>query len=274
MRAQSDPTVSVIIPTRNRADSVLNAVESVFRQTYPAIEIIVVDDASDDSTKEALATLSGPFPVKILRNNTPRGAAASRNIAIEHANGSFISGLDDDDLWDPERIRVLYEHFKAGFSAVTSYDRMIYGKKSRVWKKKREIAFEDLLYYNMAGNQLLTKKEYIIEAGGYDESLPAAQDYDLWIRLTERFGPIRTVPRVLQSVNAEEERDRITTSENKVRGYRACLEKHRHKMNTSQIRYQRYRLKLAEGHKAGWLELFRSAPLSLLKKEITRKLFL
>lgn len=274
MRAESDPLVSVIIPTRNRADSVLKAVQSVFRQTYPAIEVVVVDDASDDSTPEALAKISGPFPMKIVRNDSPQGAAASRNRAIEHASGSFIAGLDDDDVWEPERIRLLVGHFSAGCSAVTSYDRMIYGTKSRVWKKKREITFKDLLYYNMAGNQVLTKKEYVTEAGGYDESLAAAQDYDLWIRLAEKFGPIRTVPRVLQSVNVEEERDRITTSVKKVGGYRACFEKHKHKMDPRQIRYQEFRLKLAEGGKTGWINLFNSVPFSLLKKEITRKLFL
>ena len=274
MRAESDPLVSVIIPTRNRADSVLNAVHSVFRQTYPALEIIVVDDASNDSTPNALEKISGPFPIKIVRNNTPQGAAASRNRAVEHAKGTFIAGLDDDDLWEPERLKLLLEHFSAECSAVTSFDRMIYGAKSRVWKKKRKITFDDLLYYNMAGNQVLTKKEYIKEAGGYDERLTAAQDYDLWIRLAERFGPVITVPRVLQSVNMDEGRKRITTSVKKAGGYRACFEKHKHKMNPQQIRYQEYRLKLAEGQKTGWIKMFVSVPFSLLKKEITRKLFL
>lgn len=274
MRAESDPLVSVIIPTRNRADSVLEAVQSVFRQTYPAIEIVVVDDASDDSTPDTLEKISGPFPLKTVRNDIPQGAAASRNRAIEHASGTFIAGLDDDDVYDPERIGLLLKHFRTGCSAVTSYDRMIYGTKSRIWKKKRVISFDDLLYYNMAGNQVLTKKEYITEAGCYDESLAAAQDYDLWIRLAERFGPVLTVPRVLQSVNVQEERDRITTSATKAEGYRACFEKHKHKMNPLQIRYQEYRLQLAEGKKTGWVELFNSVPFRLLKKEITRKLFL
>jgi glycosyltransferase involved in cell wall biosynthesis len=272
--AESDPLVSVIIPTRNRAESVLNALQSVFRQTYAAIEIVVVDDASEDTTPKELASLNGPFPMKILRNNMPIGAAASRNRAIRESTGIYIAGLDDDDTWEAGRISLLVKYFRAECSGVTSYDRMISDSVNRVWRKKHRITHNDLLYYNMAGNQVLTKKEYLEEVGGYDESLPAAQDYDLWIRLSDLFGPIITIPKVLQNIRVETDRERITTSEKALIGYRACLEKHKAKMNPKQIRYQEYRLRVTEKGSAGWSELLASVPLKLLKKEITRKLFL
>ncbi|MCC5941458.1 MAG: glycosyltransferase [Balneolaceae bacterium] len=268
------PLVSAYIPTRNRADLVMRAVESVLKQTWQNLELIIVDDASDDRTESLLADIKSEVPVKIVRNSKPLGAAASRNIALNHANGPFVAGLDDDDLWMPERIELLMSAFKDGYSAVCSYDIMDYGERKLTWKKKNLITFDDLLYYNQAGNQVLTKKEYILTIGGYDEDLPSAQDYDLWIRLAQKFGPIKTVKKALQSVTMNENRESISTSGNKSAGYKTCFEKHKEKMNKKQIAYQEYRLKLAEGETAGWLELFRSTPLQLYKKEITRKLLL
>ena len=274
MSAKSEPLVSVIIPTRNRASSVVKALQSVFSQTYPSVEIIVVDDASGDETPETLKELKGQFPVRVFRNSTPMGAAASRNRAIQESEGIYIAGLDDDDTWEPERISLLLKNFRDNHSAVTSYDRMITDSGSRTWKKKLRITLDDLLYYNMVGNQVLTKRDYLMEVGGYDESLPSAQDYDLWIRLSQRFGPVITVPKVLQNIRMDSERERITTSGYATTGYRACFEKHRDKMNPAQVRYQEYRLRLAEEGQTGWIDLLSSVPFTLLKKEITRKLFL
>jgi glycosyltransferase involved in cell wall biosynthesis len=238
------------------------------------MEIVVVDDASEDDTPDMLQELSAEGTVTLVRNKSPRGAAASRNIAIDHAKGEYIAGLDDDDFWRPRRIELLMDAFEEGFSAVCSNDRMVFDDKEIVWKKKPVITLNDLLYYNQAGNQVLTKKDYLTEVGGYDEALPSAQDYDLWIRLAHDFGPIKTVPHTLQVVNMESDRERISTSGDETHGYYACYEKHKSRMNEDQIKYQLYRMKLAEGEKAGWVEMFRSVPGELLVKEITRKLFL
>jgi glycosyltransferase involved in cell wall biosynthesis len=266
--------VSVYIPTRNRVKTLERAIHSVLEQTWKHFEIVVVDDASDDETPELLAGLSDVHPVTVIRNNQPKGAAASRNIAIEHAKGEFVAGLDDDDFFRPKRIEKLMEEFGGGFSAVCSNDRMIFGKKEIVWKKKPLITLNDLLFYNQVGNQVLTRKQYIQIVGGYDESLTSAQDYDLWIRLAHDFGPVKTAPHTLQVVNVQEDRESITTSEKKVKGYRACFEKHKHRMNEQQKVYQQYRIKLAAGGRISWFEMFRSVPPQLLVKEITRKLFL
>jgi glycosyltransferase involved in cell wall biosynthesis len=271
----SRPLVTAIIPTHNRAILLKRAIESVLDQTWENLEIVIVDDASGDNTPEVLKTLSDQHPnLKVLRNQESKGAAASRNIAIQNASGDFIAGLDDDDFWRPRRIELLMEEFQEGYSAVTSNDRMDFGGKEIVWKKKPVITLHDLLYYNQVGNQVLTKKEYLQQIGGYDETLQSAQDYDLWIRLAHDFGPIKTAPHTLQVVNMSEERESITTSDNQIDGYLACFEKHRDKMNSEQIKYQKYRIKVTEGQHTGWIELFKATPRHLLIKEITRKLFL
>ena len=274
MHTENQPLVSAIIPTHNRSDLLRQAIKSILEQTWENIEIVVVDDASEDDTNKLLQDLSRKNPITVIRNKTSKGAAASRNIAIKNASGKFISGLDDDDLWRPRRIELLMKEFVEGYSAVCSNDRMAFGSKEIVWKKKSIITLNDLLFYNQVGNQVLTKREYLTEVGGYDESLPSAQDYDLWIRLTHDFGPIKTAPHTLQVVNMEPHRKRISTSGHASYGYRACFEKHMAKMNEAQKKYQRYRIKMAEGEDPGWTEMIRSVPLELLVKEITRKLFL
>ncbi len=271
----SKPLVSAIIPTHNRSELLKRAIQSVLDQTWENMEIIVVDDASGDDTPQVLQSLSEKHKnLKVIRNKESKGAAASRNIAIKNAEGEYIAGLDDDDIWRPNRIELLMEEFQEGYSAVTSNDRMDFGEKEIVWKKKPIITLHDLLFYNQVGNQVLTKKKYLEQVDGYDETLQSAQDYDLWIRLAHDFGPIKTAPHTLQVVNMSEDRESITTSENQIDGYIACFNKHRDKMNSEQIKYQNYRIKITEGKQTGWLELFKATPRHLLIKEITRKLFL
>lgn len=234
----------------------------------------MVDDASDDDTPQVLKNLQKEHPIKIVRNNTAAGAAACRNIAINLAEGEYIAGLDDDDYWRPKRVELLMEELEEGYSAACSYDRMVMDGKEFVWKKPAVITLDDLLYYNQVGNQVLTKKEYLLEVGGYDEELPSAQDYDLWIRLAKEFGPVRTAPHVLQVINMDDDRERITSSDSQVDGYRRCFEKHAAQMSPAHKKYQEYRLRMVEGEPVSWFRLFRSVPAKLWIKEITRKLFL
>jgi glycosyltransferase involved in cell wall biosynthesis len=263
------------MPTRNRTVSLERAIESVLDQSYEFLELIIVDDASDDTTPDLLTSCTGRDNIIAIRNTEPKGAAASRNLAVQHAAGEFVTGIDDDDYWRPNRIEELINEWSEGqYAGICSNDRMDFGEKEIVWKKKSLITLNDLLYYNMVGNQVLTRKSYFLELGGYDERLPSAQDYDLWIRLAHDYGPIKNVPKTTQVVNMREDEDRITTSDKQIEGYFQCFEKHQAKMNASQKRYQKYRMKLASGEDSGWLEMFRSVPSNLLVKEITRKLFL
>lgn len=267
--------VTAFIPTHNRSDLLERAVGSVLEQTWDPLEIIIVDDASDDETPDLLEELLGKYNnIRVIRNETSKGAAVSRNMAIRQAKGEYITGLDDDDYWRPTRIERLMEEFEEGFSAVCSYDRMVMNGREVIWKKPTMITLDDLLYYNRVGNQVLTKKEYLDHLGGFDETLPSAQDYDLWIRLVREYGPIRTVTSPLQVVNMEEDRDRITTSDKKMEGYQQCYKKHEKWMSRKHKKYQKYRLKMAGDEPVSWLDLFRSVPPGLYVKEITRKLFL
>lgn len=240
--------VTAVVTTHNRPHLLPRALDSVAAQTYPNLELIVVDDGSDKDVAPIVENYRNAVNVvHYLRNESPRGACAARNQGIEVANGEFIAGLDDDDRWHPDRIEKLLEVYGDQCSFVTSDVRMMYKKGSPVWHKKPVITLDDLLYSNHVGNQGLIKKERLMAVGGFDESLDAGQDYDLWIRLAERYGPVKNVREPLQDIFLEHEGDRISSPKNQLSGYLKFYNKHKSKMSRSQRKYQLYNIRKATG---------------------------
>src|SRR5262249_42733298 len=102
-RAQPQPQVSVVIPTYNRAESILRALDSVLAQTYEDFELIIVDDGSHDDTAILIRDV-GDHRIRVIIHDTNKGAAAARNTAIRAASGHYIAFLDSDDFWAPEKL--------------------------------------------------------------------------------------------------------------------------------------------------------------------------
>jgi len=98
------PLVSIVIPTFNRRDQVLQALESAVDQSYPHLEAIVVDDASTDTTIEAISSRRFRIPVRIVKLEKNGGPAVARNEGIRRAMGKYIALLHSDDHWRPEKI--------------------------------------------------------------------------------------------------------------------------------------------------------------------------
>lgn len=203
MSATSDlnPLVSVYIPTRNRSALVERAIRSVLQQNYAALEIIVVDDASVDDTElvvRRLVTTGTPDRnIVYCRQDVPAGACAARNLAINAARGHYITGLDDDDYFEPDRISRLVMTFDPDecsfvFDGYVRETRKREGSVSRALiSLEKSASLIDLLKRNIVGNQVFTLTSRMRAVGGFDESLPAWQDYDLWIRLVQTFGEAR-----------------------------------------------------------------------------------
>lgn len=103
MLKKSQPLVSVIIPTYNRADLVVRALDSVTQQTYKNLEIIFIDDASTDNTEVVIKAIDD-FRIRYIRHQTNEGGAKARNTGIEAATGEYIAFLDSDDVWLPKKI--------------------------------------------------------------------------------------------------------------------------------------------------------------------------
>lgn len=264
---KSSPLVSAIITTKNRAELLPRALDSVLNQTYQKLEIIVVDDGSDDETPQIIKQYQKDHPIISIRNETSLGACKSRNLGIKRAQGKFVAGLDDDDEWHPERISILLKHYDSSYACITSNDRLISARRSVVWHKKRHVTLNDLLYSNQVGNQVLAERERLQKAGGFDESLVAAQDYDLWIRLCEKFGPIKIVQKPLQNINQQASVARISTPKTQLQGYLAVYKKHKAKMSREQRKYHLYNIRLVQGKVSSVFELIRWVPPKRLWKE-------
>ncbi|MEX2435866.1 MAG: glycosyltransferase [Balneolaceae bacterium] len=264
----SRPLVSAVVTTHNRPGLLKRALDSVVAQTYPNLELIVVDDGSAESSEAIVDPYGDQIPVRFIRNETPKGACKARNQGIENAAGEFVAGLDDDDEWHPDRIEKLAGEYSDDVSFVTSDVWMVIKNGRAVWKKKKMITLNDLLYSNKVGNQGLIKKEYLKKIGGFDESLSAAQDYDLWIRLCEEFGPVKNVPKPLQTVYMDHSFERISNPKDQLRGYLRFYQKHKSKMNRSQRKYQLYNIRKATGKNTGLKEILSWVPPHRLWKEI------
>lgn len=108
---KTNPLVSVIIPTYNRADLIRRALESVFAQTYANLEAIVVDNASSDNTAEVVSSIIDKR-LKFIRHDVNKGPAASRNTGLRNSRGDYITFLDSDDEWLPRKLACQLDIFK------------------------------------------------------------------------------------------------------------------------------------------------------------------
>jgi glycosyltransferase involved in cell wall biosynthesis len=185
------PLVSVIIPTYNRVALVTEAVASVEAQTFRDFEILVVDDGSTDATLEALAPWED---VRILRQPRRAGVAAARNLGAAAARGEWLAFLDSDDLWLPEKLALQMAYLKDRPSLLlcqTDETWVRHGVRVNKPASHRKVAgsifLPSLTRCMVSPSAVVLHRQLLADHDGFDEDLPAAEDYDLWLRLTWRF---------------------------------------------------------------------------------------
>ncbi len=270
------PLVSVYIPTRNRYELLKRAVQSCLQQTHARLEIIIVDDGSDDDVQRQVEQLSQLDPrIKVILNQQPAGACAARNTAITVASGEYVAGLDDDDEFTPERIQSLLELFQShptrsfvssGYCINTASGQILTSNRGA-----REIDLKSLLFSNVVGNQILTKTVYLQAIGGFDVNLPSCQDYDTWIRLVERYGPGQRSAQISYIVHQDHGSERISNHVRRRQGYEYLYAKHQHLMNDQQKASQKF-YQLLYTERPGLLALLKAAPHSQML--VAMKVFL
>jgi peptidoglycan/xylan/chitin deacetylase (PgdA/CDA1 family) len=192
-------TVSIVIPTYNRAAYVREAIDSALGQTYPAIEVIVVDDGSTDGTPGVLAPYVADGRIQYVRT-AQRGPSAARNTGWRRATGRYVKFLDSDDYLFPEQVARQVGQMEAGDRIVSVSDSVIARPDGAVIRRRPPIDVPErqlaaLVARNLTVvHALLIPRRLLVETDGFDETLRAAEDWDLWIRIVKAGGVLRRLP--------------------------------------------------------------------------------
>jgi glycosyltransferase involved in cell wall biosynthesis len=219
------PIISVIIPAYNSEKTIKITIDSVLNQTFKNFELIVINDGSTDSTLDIISQIQD-YRLKVLSFDNA-GGNVSRNRGLHQAVGEFISFLDADDIWTTDKLASQLEALQANTDAKVAYSWTDYideNGKFLVTGNHLTVngdVYERLLVSNFLenGSNPLIYRADLVELGGFDESLKAAQDWDMWLRLAAKYSFI-CVPsvQILYRVSAN------SLSANLARQEKACLQ--------------------------------------------------
>ncbi|HHP7231498.1 MAG TPA: glycosyltransferase family 2 protein [Xenococcaceae cyanobacterium] len=191
-------TISVIIPAYNAERTILATIKSVQQQTFKDLEIIVIDDGSSDRTREILATIDDER-LKI-NSYSNQGLSTARNRGIARAKGKYLSFIDADDLWTPDKLAKQLTALKSNPQASVAYSWMVLmveatdNHEQTSFISGKKVAFtgnvyEKLLLDNFIGNgsNILVKQGAIASVGEFDTTLKSCEDWDYYLRLAAKY---------------------------------------------------------------------------------------
>jgi glycosyltransferase involved in cell wall biosynthesis len=186
------PNVSVCIPTYNREHLLKETLDSVFAQTYRDFEVVIVDDGSTDDTKQMLEKYG--FNVRYYRQKNS-GDAVARNKLIELAEGKYISFLDSDDLLFPDALEEMVRMMPKDAEDVIVYGHYVaIDENGGILHRRKKKLYSGRITTNLFENTLihscgsLFPKKILVEQKGFNTSWPVCSDYDLWLRLSLKYG--------------------------------------------------------------------------------------
>jgi glycosyltransferase involved in cell wall biosynthesis len=188
----SNPKISVIIVTYNRPEMLKDAIQSVLNQTYQDFELLVVDNGVDIPAKNIVESFNDER-IKYIANDKNTDCAGGKNVGIKNAKGEFISILDDDDTWYPEKLQLQIDAFKkypeAGF-CFTAVHQVFEGREAdSVVPNGLENYYERALsnFSGFLSVTLMIKKSVIDDIGLMDESFPSHTDIEWVIRIAKKY---------------------------------------------------------------------------------------
>jgi glycosyltransferase involved in cell wall biosynthesis len=214
------PLISVVIPVFNGERTIKETIESVLRQTFADFEIIIINDGCQDATVEIVSNIQDS---RIQVYSYPNaGLAASRNRGINHASSEYIAFIDADDLWTPDKLEAQLNSLKANPDAAVAYSWTDYiDQSSQFLRRGSHITVNGDIYPHLLvidflenGSNPLIRKQAFVEVGNFDESLTAAEDWDLLLRLARRY-PFVCVPspQILYRISGNSMSDHILRQE-------------------------------------------------------------
>lgn len=195
------PVISVIIPAYNAAKTIRETIMSVLNQSFSNLELIVINDGSQDSTLDIVSSIQDSRLQLFSYKNG--GVCMARNRGIERACGEFISFLDADDIWTPDKLEAQLTALQKNPQAAVAYSWVDYiDEYGNFFHQGNYItingsAYEKMLVQNILenGSNPLIRREALTKVGVFDSSLTLAEDWDMWLRLAELYDFV-TVPSV------------------------------------------------------------------------------
>lgn len=194
--------VAVVVPTRNRRELLLDVLGAVLAQRDVDVEVVVVDEGSSDGSADAVAALGDPR-VRVVRHEVARGLPAARNIGIAHVRDEWLAFCDDDDLWAPTKLAEQLAAIDASGAVWSCTAAAEVDPQLSIigWQRPPAsgIDLEAMRGRNPVpggGSTVLVRRDAVLRLGGFDESMRAAEDWDMWWRLCS-LGPPATVDRPL-----------------------------------------------------------------------------
>lgn len=207
------PSVSVILPTFNRARFIAGAVETVLAQTYPHWELIIVIDGSTDETEAVVAPYLAKEPRRIRCIRQPNaGLGAARNRALAEANGPYVAFLDDDDRWEADKLEAQVAYLETHPAIGLCY--------ARAGACANPSSFPELLqpFPSIMPSSVMMRTAWLRQIGGF-RPLRYQEDYDLWLRFAQHW-PLGVINRKLMHVAAGK---RVTLSSDPMRSHRHAI---------------------------------------------------
>jgi len=186
-----DPQVSVILPTYNRAHFLKETFDSLAAQTFRDFEVVVIDDGSIDGTDDIIRTYSSKINLRPLRSDQNRGVSWARNRGIAASRACWIAFLDSDDLWMPQKLEKQLRFLRENPELKICQTEEIWvrnGRRVNPMKKHEKrggMIFERCLELCVVSpSATVLSRDLLDEVGTFDETLPACEDYDLWLRIS------------------------------------------------------------------------------------------
>lgn len=183
--------ISVIIPTYNRYSFLKKAVQSVLMQSLKDFELIIVDDGSTDETKELILSFSDERIRYFFQEN--KGVSSARNKGVIESRGDLIAFLDSDDCWKEKKLEKQLK-FMENISSIISHTQELWYRRGKILNQKKkhrkcagELFEKSLEMCSISISTAMVRKSLFDDVGLFDESLPACEDYDMWLRVTSKY---------------------------------------------------------------------------------------
>ena len=197
----NQPFFSIIIPTYNRATFLIKAIRSVLEQTFRDFELIIVDDGSTDETLSLIKNCTDKRLVYLPQPH--QGVSASRNAGVRASRGSWIAFLDSDDCFAPDKLTRAREYINQFPDFSVFHTEEIWYLNNRLLNQKNihrkpegDVFAQALRLCCISPSTAVIRRDVFNTVGFFDESLPACEDYDFWLRVSARLA-VKLIPEVL-----------------------------------------------------------------------------